>query len=164
MFSGLYYLGYYELYPQNRIIKILEALDADVSIYIIGHSLGGWNSVHLSSVLASRGFQVKLLVTLDPVSGSLGLNKLADIYTTQPKDVGAKEWINVFSDAESYGVDDFIADVGSQWGLKDMRNFRTPDIYITSRHSHGQAFQMLTERYKGKTIWDIIITSILNSR
>jgi len=132
----------YDPYVQDKpLIKtptfesILQSIDDQTHIYIIGHSLGAWNGAHLSCLLASQGFKSTFLVTLDPVGmgnhefdWAAHLMKQAHIYSQPPLPVTHK-WINVcgfrielterrFSD--TFG--DWVAWAGGQW-LINQENF-----------------------------------------
>ncbi|MGH8331170.1 MAG: hypothetical protein ACRER3_14185 [Pseudomonas fluorescens] len=37
--------------------------DTSTAVYIVGHSLGGWNGAHLSSVLTDKGYKIRMLIT-----------------------------------------------------------------------------------------------------
>lgn len=150
----LKYLGYYEVFGEDRIWAVLKdtQLFTELSglvilksnpIIVIGHSLGGWNGAHFASKLvkwgstqetravtssvqkktigfpemSSAGFDVRMLITLDPVGLDLGMRMIADIYATEPK-VNVKNWINLHYDQDGYSFPDFIADCGVQWKVK----------------------------------------------
>ena len=63
------YLGYEEIRGEDDIKKnvIDKIASKDIPIYIVGHSLGGWNSAHLCKHLVNNGYNIRMLVTLDPV-------------------------------------------------------------------------------------------------
>lgn len=72
-------MGYDEIYPENDIKRYVlpYCKTTSIPIYIIGHSFGGvWNAAHLSKRLASMGYKINMLITLDPVSGSSGVDYL----------------------------------------------------------------------------------------
>ncbi|MBN6077661.1 hypothetical protein HYE59_08985, partial [Aggregatibacter actinomycetemcomitans] len=61
-------LGYNHVYSESDIqTNVLNKIKSYELVYIIGHSLGGWNAAHLSRILKDKGYNVKMLITLDPV-------------------------------------------------------------------------------------------------
>jgi pimeloyl-ACP methyl ester carboxylesterase len=76
----------------NNILSKIP--DMATAIYIVGHSLGGWNGAHLSSVLTDRGYNVRMLITLDPVGQGKMVYGLSNIYKQEPKPK-ADFWINI---------------------------------------------------------------------
>lgn len=56
-------------------------------VYIVGHSLGGWNGAHLSQILSEAGYTIKFLVTLDPVGEGFLVWLSSDIYFSEPTPV-----------------------------------------------------------------------------
>ncbi|RRD56690.1 MULTISPECIES: type VI secretion system tube protein TssD [Bacteroidales] len=157
-----YYLGYDELYPEKDIKdNILSKINSsNTPIYIIGHSFGGWNAAHLSKRLKAKGHKIKMLITLDPVSGINGVEFFADLYHEIPIPTSADFWINISAVPEDYKIDDLIADVGGQWKPK----IHKPNIYFETKKSHGQALEMFTERIvNGMSAFDFLISSILKN-
>ncbi len=137
-----YYIGYNDAY-KNKIQK--EVIDKipnkeGTSIYIIGHSLGGWNGAHLSQILSDKGYTVDMLITLDPVGTKVGVTLVADIYWATPKPKSSY-WINIYSDSNTFELDNIIADIGGQW--------KPNSINLTINHKtqfqHGFAGKMFTE-------------------
>lgn len=115
------YLGYNEARGDDDIqSKIIDNIPnkENTAIYIIGHSLGGWNGAHLSQILTDKGYNIDLLITLDPVGIGSTVTYISDIYWTTPKPK-ANYWINISTTPESYEADDLIADLGGQWRPKD---------------------------------------------
>lgn len=115
-----YYLGYEDLFREknieNYVIKNIPDKENTV-VYLVGHSLGGWNSAHLSQILSDKGYNVDMLITLDPVGTGFGVKIIADIYwhTPTPK---ANYWVNFTAEPVRYAMEDFVADVGGQWRPK----------------------------------------------
>lgn len=151
------YLGYYEINPETDITKYVESqIQKGDLLYIVGHSLGGWNAAHLSAILSNKGYDVEMLVTLDPVGEDLIINSSSEMYFKTPKPK-AKFWINIFVDAESYSFSDFIADMGVQWIPKDPK----PNISHTTKHSHLDADLIFIDKMSnGKSASDMIFESI----
>lgn len=151
------YLGYYEIYPEKDIATYVESqvIKEDV-IYIVGHSLGGWNAAHLSQILTDKGYNIEMLVTLDPVGEDLIVNSASEIYFKFPKPK-SKLWLNIFVDAEQYHFSDFIADMGVQWKPKTTK----PSISHITKHSHLNADLIFTDKMSnGKSASDRIFESI----
>lgn len=156
------YLGYDELYPENDIKRyVLPYCEAtSIPIYIIGHSFGGWNAAHLSKRLASMGYKINMLITLDPVSGSSGVDYFADLYFESPIPVKAMFWINISTYPKKFGIDDAIAHIGVQW----KPWIHAPNIYHKTEESHGSAWKMFIENiFNGKSAFDLLIEDIKNS-
>lgn len=133
------YIGYYEIYGDERIQKnvIAKISDNASPIVIVGHSLGGWNGAHLSGWLNAAGYRVQMLVTLDPVGEDGYLAAAADIYAGTPK-VAARHWINIRAETKkSKTVSDYVADVGGQWNVT-----RGPHINVVVDAYHASAERM----------------------
>lgn len=131
------YLGYDEIANEigihNNVIDKIPNLATP--IYIVGHSLGGWNGAHLSAILTKRGYRVEILITLDPVGAGL-VKLVANIYFSKPVPK-AKFWINIRAEAKEMDSSDVIADAGGQWSIESG-----PDLnYIAPIH-HANAFKM----------------------
>lgn len=135
------YLSYKDAFKtkiNTVIVPILKSKDI-CSINIVGHSLGGWNGAHLSSILSQKGYKVKLLATIDPVGTKVGVTVLSDIYWNTP--IPVKEyWINIKSDSSKFTKDNLIADLGGQWEPKrDVE--RNTEVLFT----HAEAGKMFFE-------------------
>ena len=143
------YLGYNEVRGdddiKNKVISKITNKDK-MAVYIIGHSLGGWNGAHLSQILTDKGYNVDLLITLDPVGTGADAKLFSDIYWTTPKPK-ANYWINVSTSPENYQVDDFVADYGGQW--KPKTGMQINDVCDCS---HGSAGFMFTKHLKDTNI------------
>ncbi|WP_082868103.1 type VI secretion system tube protein TssD [Tenacibaculum ovolyticum] len=114
------YLGYNQVRGnediQNNVIsKIINK--ETTAIYIIGHSLGGWNGAHLSQILTDKGYNVDLLITLDPVGLGSAVTYVSDIFWGAPKPK-TTYWIQISTYPKDYERDDLIADLGEQWRPK----------------------------------------------
>ena len=156
-----YYLGYYELYPEEDIVQsITSNINLQQPVYLIGHSLGGWNAAHLSRILTENGYNIEMLITLDPVGSDLIVNTMSEIYLKKPQPK-SKFWINIFVDPKSYDFSDFIADAGVQW----IPNNLEPDISHVTGESHLNADNIFTDLMaNGKSasdkLYDALITKI----
>lgn len=114
----------YNYFTNNEGLKtnVLEKIaDATTPVYIIGHSLGGWNGAHLSAVLSERGYRIPALVTLDPVGEGSIVWGISSLYRQEPKPV-AEYWVNVRADAKNWNFSDLVADFGEQWDMKSGPN------------------------------------------
>jgi len=142
---GETYLGYYEIYKMKDIQKnVIEKIpNKDVLVYIIGHSLGGWNGAHLSSILTKLGYKIEMLITLDPVGTNVEVSVISDIYWKYPV-VNAKTWINISCSPKSYNFSDLIADVGGQWRPK-----KGPTYNVETTANHVDAELILGTKVVG---------------
>lgn len=144
-----FYLGYNESYKdkiQKEIINKIPNKEG-TSIYIIGHSLGGWNGAHLSQILSDKKYNVDMLITLDPVGTKIGVTILSDIYWQTPKPV-CNYWINIHSNSQEFEVDNFISHVGGQWSPTEEKT----TIYHNTLFTHGMAGKMFKEALDTKIL------------
>ena len=143
------YLGYNEVRGdediENKVISKIPNKE-NTAIYIVGHSLGGWNGAHLSQILADKGYNVDLLITLDPVGVGSTVTYISDIFWTTPKPK-ANYWIQISTFPEDYQLDDFIADFGEQWRPK-----KGPQISDECSCNHGSAGHMFFKPLKNTDI------------
>lgn len=149
-FYKSFYLGYNEVKGNEDIENYVLSKIPDkenTAVYIIGHSLGGWNGAHLSQILTDNGYYVDLLITLDPVGTTLGVALISDIYWEPPKPK-SKYWINISTDPKNYEIDDKIADAGGQWQLSKKDNAQINHI---SKHSHREALAIFKEDISSNT-------------
>lgn len=137
---------------ENFISKIPSK---ESPIYIVGHSLGGWNGAHLSRLLSEKGYKVKILVTLDPVGGGFFVWLGSNIYWKEPSPI-AEQWINVLAAPEHPNESDDVADIGERWKVKDGPTFNQP----TNRH-HASADWMFIDRlFDNKSACDLVFDSL----
>ncbi|MDR3432239.1 MAG: hypothetical protein P4L95_10130 [Rouxiella aceris] len=151
------YLGYYEIFGNDNIEKnVIAAIpNKRTVIYIVGHSLGGWNGAHLSKILSDRGYDVRILVTLDPVGESPTLEFSSKIYSNTPAPI-AKKWINVVAHPSSSNFTDFVAWMGEKWKIT-----AGPDINTRVDTNHAEAITLLTAKLNnGDSAYKIITQSI----
>lgn len=80
------YLGYNEVRGKEKISQnvLKEIPSKQTRIYIVGHSLGGWNGAHLSAILSSLGYVVEMLITLDPVGEGVMVWTFSNIHREKP--------------------------------------------------------------------------------
>lgn len=146
-----------EVSTDEKLASLLANIGEKTHVFIIGHSLGGWNGAHLSSILAQLGKQPDYLVTLDPVGlGNHDITfmgyfmKQARIYRHPPQP-SALHWINIrghrISMAEkqlSGSLEDWVAWAGGQWLIEQ----RYPDVGVqineTTPIAHKKALSMLS--------------------
>lgn len=114
-FQSDHHLGYYRIYRDERIKEYVVPIlkDKSTPIIIIGHSLGGWNGAQLSYWLNEAGYNVEMLVTLDPVGRGDWVGFTSDIYVRTPQ-VATKFWINIRAEAVDLDPSDRVADFGEQ--------------------------------------------------
>lgn len=116
-------LGYNAFMSEEDLEKnvIRKISNCNTAVYIVGHSLGGWNGAHLSAVLTDRGFKVKMLITLDPVGHGKIVYGISKIYRQIPKPK-AEFWVNIRAAAVDWNVSDLVADFGEQWEVTEGPN------------------------------------------
>ena len=118
-------------------IAATKQANPDEPINLVGHSYGG-DTAYL--VARDSNYTIDNLVTLDPVS-----HFTFDV--SKPNNV--TNWDNVYSNPNNYGVGDFIADIGGQWGHVDDPNVNNH----SSSASHGNVtglFNALPESTKSQ--------------
>ncbi|TDR26461.1 hypothetical protein [Hydromonas duriensis] len=150
------YLGYYEIYETDDIKKnVIDKIAKDDLVYIIGHSLGGWNGAYITRKLAEKGITTTMLITLDPVGVGAGVAIVSNIFWKTPK-VRANKWINVGCSGKSYDFSDFVADLGSQW-----RPVSGPTVNAKVDLYHLDADLIFTAPIQdGKSALDFLIESL----
>lgn len=118
-----HHIGYNSFVSEEGLkANVLDKIsDLTTSVYIIGHSLGGWNGAHLSKVLADKGYRIPVLVTLDPVGEGQIVWGISNIYQKEPAPK-AEYWVNVRADAKDWNFSDLVADFGEQWDMKSGPN------------------------------------------
>jgi hypothetical protein len=139
------YVGYNEVYPVQDGFRLNLELDKSAYIYIIGHSLGGWNGAHLSRQLSKMGYKVEMLITLDPVGErSMYANDIIDVPAPNPVPQ-SKFWINIRANSSKIELDDVIAKAGDRWETDDLY----PNINCELDLHHGQAGAMFMRKLQG---------------
>ncbi|MDX9670335.1 MULTISPECIES: alpha/beta hydrolase [unclassified Pseudomonas] len=153
-------LGYNHFMSEEDLNKnVIEEINScDTAVYIIGHSLGGWNGAHLSAVLTDRGFKVKMLVTLDPVGHGKIVYGISKIYRQEPKPK-ADYWVNIRAAAKDWNFSDLVADFGEQWEITEG-----PDVMGRVDINHADANLMFVQPLSnGMTARQIFNESILDN-
>jgi pimeloyl-ACP methyl ester carboxylesterase len=138
---GLYeshYRGYDDARGSNDIKKMFKAHvpDKSTSIYLIGHSLGGWNAAHLSALLTSDGYKIEMLITLDPVGEGALVWVGSDIYGSKPVPK-ANKWINVRAKPTKPDQSDSVAEFGERWNVGSA-----PNVNYIADINHAYAKKM----------------------
>ncbi|WPN59603.1 alpha/beta hydrolase [Pseudomonas sp. P9_31] len=154
-------LGYNDFITDKDLSEhVLKKIpDCSTAVYIIGHSLGGWNGAHLSSVLTDKGYKVRMLITIDPVGEGKVVWSISNIYRLQPKPK-AEYWVNIRAAAapEKRNLSDRVADFGGQWEVVEG-----PDVMGRVDVNHADAHIMyIRPLNNGKTARQILNESILN--
>jgi hypothetical protein len=134
-----HHLGYNEVIGEQNIqANVLGELCKNDAVYIVGHSLGGWNGAHLSAILSDLGYTVKMLVTLDPVGKGALVGSISNIYPDTPRPK-AGLWINILAKSSESNVSDWVAGVGEQWVLESG-----PNVNSIMDVNHDKAVVMFT--------------------
>ncbi len=151
--------GYNHIYRQEDIDKyILSKITPDDAIYLIGHSLGGWNVAHLSKILKNKGFQVKILVTLDPVGEGVLVWLGSNIYRQPQTTPEAEFWINLRTEIKRLTISNVVAKIGRQWNIKVG-----PDLNETIYTAHANALHLFRHKLStGLSAMDYILKSLKN--
>ncbi len=152
------YLGYYEVFKEKNLkTNVLDKIpNKNILIYLIGHSLGGWNAAHLSDILTKKGYHVKMLITLDPVGTLYNVKAISDIYWDYPKG-SADSWINFYCDPKDWNFSDIVADLGGQWNPR----YQKPTYNVYSKASHVDAELICGSKVTvNKTGLDLLMDSL----
>ena len=127
-----------------------------IPVYIIGHSFGGWNAAHLCRRLADGGYNVRMLVTLDPVGGGLVSRIGHGLYARPQVAPHAAFWVNVSCRPRGGNVSDVVASLGRRWYPQ-----AGPDVYHESPRSHADVQAMFTEAvWQGRSALDMLEADI----
>ncbi|QIQ22239.1 hypothetical protein [Zophobihabitans entericus] len=157
--------------------QLIERIGKNTHVYIVGHSLGGWNSAHLSHIFASYDITTDYLVTLDPVGTgnhetlpALRGNfiKMAQIYRQTPDPV-AEHWLNVrgfyiqvAKKQLSQSFEDWVAWAGGQWLIEQSYpqvKWQLNENTDISHRSAGELFNYQTS--EGLSASDMLVAAIL---
>lgn len=133
-----YYLDYSDAFDNINNEITSNIFDKTIPIFIIGHSLGGWNGAHLSQILTDKGYKIKTLVTLDPVGEGFLVYTGSNIYMTKPKPK-ADFWINLKAVPSKPDQSDSVAEFGERWNVKIG-----PNINNEADLNHYNAKKMFT--------------------
>ena len=155
-----YYIDYSEAFDNNPLYneKVLDRIPSkQIPIYILGHSLGGWNGAHLSQILTDKGYKVKMLITLDPVGEGYLVYLASTLYRKIPKPK-ADFWINIHASPTKPDSSDDVAEFGERWIINNG-----PDINISMDINHWNAEDMFKNIIKQKkSAHDFISESIID--
>ena len=153
-----WYLGYYEVHSKSDIKKNVMARipSKTAPVYIVGHSLGAWNGAHLSRILTDAGYNVVMLVTLDPVGGGTIVTLGSAIWAHSESKPNAKVWINVHAAPRHPDPSDSVANFGDRWIIKSG-----PNVNVDVDANHADAGAIFNVRLaNGMTVPDIVEKSI----
>lgn len=163
-----YYLGFEEVYdspnplsPSRIEENVINYINENSSIYIVGHSLGGWNGAHLSQILTDKGYNVEMLVTLDPVGEGFLVYLGSSIYWTDPTPK-AKYWINVLANPSNPDQTDAIAEFGIKWNVNNKADINA-EMDVNYRNA-PKMFESIVKNKKScqQMVLDSIKTKISN--
>ena len=130
--SDKYHMFYWT--QESEIEDFINKQSENDKIILIGHSYGGDTAENVAHDITDR--TIDKLITLDPVS-------FWDFSGSKPESVN--NWYNVIAEDDKYTWNDFIADVGGQWGEESGAvNYVCP-----TDHNNPYAMLMLL---KGKGI------------
>ncbi|MFJ7796026.1 alpha/beta hydrolase [Pseudomonas sp. NPDC096950] len=152
------WLGYNEVRGKKDIQKnVLNIIPyKSCPIYIVGHSLGGWNGAHLTTIMTGWGYKIKMLVTLDPVGEGALVWLGSDIYMDPPVPT-AERWLNVKATPSKPNDSDSVADFGEKWIIGSG-----PAINVNMDTNHANANAMFTRPVIGtQSVGDLVHESIM---
>ncbi len=139
-YSG-WYLDYREVYKHRIAENVMKRIpDKETPVFIVGHSLGGWNGAELSKILSEQGYRVKMLITLDPVGKGFWVYSISRIYFSDPTPK-ADYWINIKAEPTERDSSDIVADLGERWVLD-----KEPNINEVFDIHHYDAEEMMTQQ------------------
>ncbi|WP_373779217.1 hydrolase [Glaesserella sp.] len=149
--------GYNRIYHLKDIEKnVLSKLKPNDLIYLIGHSLGGWNAAHLSQLLKTKGFEVQILVTLDPVGEGTLVWLGSNIYRHPQTKPQAAFWINIRAEIKRLTISDIVARAGQQWNIE-----QGPDINEVIYAQHSNALHIFRHKLStGMSAMDYILQNL----
>jgi RHS repeat-associated protein len=159
------YYGYEDV--QNGTIQrdIESALKTNPQqdIYVVGHSLGGWEGASLTS-----SYPAAMLITLDPVGTTMSYT--GEVSFAEPN-ASADSWINILARTNKPDMSDFIAELGGRWHMDegpsrrdtanlnhaaaaDLMKFVPPakDTSATAPRD-SSAWELLTEKIRKNLSW-----------
>jgi pimeloyl-ACP methyl ester carboxylesterase len=154
-----HYLGYNEARDSSDIQNFIASKIPDkvTPVYIVGHSLGGWNGAHLSNILHSNGYQVEMLVTLDPVGEGALVWLGSDIYYSKPEPKSGF-WINVRANPRVPDSSDSVAEFGERWSISSG-----PDVNHVMDINHYNARDMFCKPMaEGLSAEDYMFESVVS--
>lgn len=153
-----YYLDYGEANRATDIENLIKLIpNKETSLYIIGHSLGAWNGAHLSKFLSDEKYNVKMLITLDPVGEGKIVAFGSGIHFSVPKPQ-SDFWINVRATPTEKRIDDKVADFGKRWDTNSLLS----DINHKCNTHHSHVNTLFNEKLVGdKSASDYLLESII---
>ncbi|WP_454564196.1 alpha/beta hydrolase [Pseudomonas sp. AIG] len=152
------WLGYNEVRGKQDIQRHVLSLIPYKScpVYIVGHSLGGWNGAHLSKIMSDWGYRVQMLITLDPVGEGALVWLGSDIYRERPAPVSV-DWINIKATPSRRDPSDGVADFGEKWIISCG-----PSLNVNVDTNHANALGLLNAPIAdGKSASDLLFDSIM---
>jgi pimeloyl-ACP methyl ester carboxylesterase len=152
-----YHLDYSDAKGSGDIKQYIQdkILEKASPVYIVGHSLGGWNGAHLSAILSDAGYSVEMLITLDPVGEGFFVSLGSDIHASKPKPV-AKFWINLRAKPKKPDQSDGVAEFGERWTVTEG-----PQLNYICDVNHYDAKKMFLAPLKDKkSAGDYMLESI----
>ena len=139
---------------QRHVLSLIPYKSCPV--YIVGHSLGGWNGAHLTKIMSEWGYRVQMLITLDPVGEGALVWLGSDIYRERPEPVAA-DWINIKATPTQRDPSDGVADFGEKWLISCG-----PSLNANVDANHADALGLFTARIDGnKSASDLLLESIM---
>lgn len=150
-----YYLDYSDAFDSITDQITSNIFDKTTPIFIIGHSLGGWNGAHLSQILTNAGYKVKMLITLDPVGEGFLVYVGSNIYPRKPKPK-SDFWINLKAVPTKPDQSDGVADFGERWNVT-----QGPNINNEADLNHYNAKKMFTIKLStGKSACQYLLDAV----
>jgi len=125
--SDKYHMFYWT--QESEIEDFINKQSKNDKIILIGHSYGGDTAENVAHDITDR--KIDKLITLDPVS-------FWDFSGSKPENVN--NWYNVIAEDDQYTWNDFIADVGGQWGKESGTAF---NYVCPTDHNNPYAMLML---------------------
>ena len=139
---------------KKRVMARIPSKSAPV--YIVGHSLGGWNGAHLCRILVDAGYNVVMLVTLDPVGRGTLVELASDIPFDPQAEPKAKVWINVRAVPSRPDRTDMIAMLGERWIVESGPN---ANVEVDLNHADAEGL-FLAKLANGMAVVDVVDASI----
>lgn len=152
------WLGYNDVRGKQDIQRNVLSLIPYKScpVYIVGHSLGGWNGAHLTKIMSDWGYRIQMLITLDPVGEGTLVWLGSDIYRERPDPVAA-EWINIKATPTNRDPSDGVADFGEKWLISCG-----PSLNANVDTNHADALGLFIAPVAGsKSASDLLLDSIM---
>jgi pimeloyl-ACP methyl ester carboxylesterase len=133
--------------------------DKTTPVYIVGHSLGGWNGAHLSAVLSKKGYNVEMLITLDPVGEGALVYVGSDIYRSKPEPA-SKFWVNIRATPKKPDQSDSVAEFGERWTvtsgpalnyIADINHYNAKKMFLAPLKDTKSAADLMHESIRKLT-------------